>query len=414
MAEKLKNLLLLTLLLLMGLLLVATFWVSARGAGGQFDLLQSTEDLGGVQDAPVSPAQPEVLALLAEQGIHLAESIGGYSQLWQQAEPVFQEAVGSAATPEALSEGAYRGLLKAPGVLLQYHTALPFYLFQAWGGSEQLRETPEIRGAALVVEGERVSLLLTDREGGRWKATTAASASEIRTLCENAPGVNAVLAENSRALASDEVLTTRVERFAALTVSEAEIAVKNELSQTMQALFGLNPYLTRVYPDADGSLVYVEGHGTVRLSPAGDLTYTGTGVELELNDGAALERHAEICRKTQDLLRRLWQQAGASGVLCLNSVELQNGSGTLRFGLQLEGVVLEKDRGDWATATVEQGRITGMTVSPRLLTAEASVQLLPGRQAETMLPQGQARLRVRLLEQGDGTMVPQRCRVTED
>lgn len=414
MAEKLKNFLLLALLLLMGLLLVATFWVSARGTGGQFDLLQSTEDLGGVQDAPVSPAQPEVLALLAEQGIHLAESIGGYSQLWQQAEPVFQEAVGSAATPEALSEGAYRELMKAPGVLLQYHTALPFYLFQAWGGSEQLRETPEIRGAALVVEGERVSLLLTDREGGRWKAATAASVAEIRTLCENAPGVNATLAENSRALASDEVLTTRVERFVALTVDKAEIAVKNELSQAMQSLFGLNAYLTRVYPDADGSLVYVEGHGTVRLSPTGDLVYAGGGVELELSDGTALERRAELCRKSQDLLRRLWQQAGASGVLCLNSVELQGDSGTLRFGLQMEGVVLEKSRGDWATVTVEQGKITGMTLSPRFLTAEASVQLMPGRQAETVLPQGQARLRVRLLEQNDGTMLPQRCRVTED
>jgi len=413
MAEKLKNLLLLSLLLLMGLLLVATFWVSARGAGGQFDLLQSAEDTGGTQDVPVSPAQPEVLALLADQGVHLAESIGGYSQLWQQAEPLFQEAVGSAATPEALSEEAYCALLKAPGVLLQYHTALPFYLFQAWGGSEQLRETPEIRGAALVVEEERVSLLLTDREGGRWKASTAASAAEIRTLCENVPGVNAVLAENSRALASDEVLTTRVERFAALTVTEAEIAVKNELSQTMQSLLGLNPYLTRVYPDADGSLVYVEGHGTVRLSPTGDLAYTGGGVELELNGGTALERRAELCRKAQDLLRRLWQQAGASGVLCLNSVELQEDSDTLRFGLQLEGVVLEKSRGDWATVTVENGRITGMTISPRLLTAEDSVQLLPGRQAETVLPQGRARLRVRLLEQKDGTMLPQRCRVTE-
>lgn len=414
MADKLKNLLLAVLLLLMGVLLVLTFWISARGAGGQFSLLQVKEEPDSTQDVPLSLVQPEVLALLAEKGVHLAESIGGYGLLWQQAEPVFQEAVGSAATPEPLPEAAYRGLLKAPGVLLQYHTALPFYLFQAWGGSEQLWEAPVVQSAALVLEEAGVVLLFTDENGSHWKALTAASAAEIQALCDNAPSVNAVLAGDSRALAADEVLTTRVERFSAVAVSEAEVAVKNEISQTMQSLFGLNPYLTRVYPDADGSLVYVEGHSTVRLSPEGDLVYAGAGIDLELSGTTELETRAEICQKVYDRLRRLWQQAGASGTLCLESQQWSEGGCVLRFGLQLEGVVLERSRGDWATVTVKDGRITGLNASPRLLTARESVQLLPGYQAATVLPQGSARLRVRLLEQADGSMLPQRCRVTED
>ena len=80
----------------------------------------------------------------------------------------------------------------------------------------------------------------------------------------------------------------------------------------------MNAYLTKVYQNTDGSLVYVESHSTISLSPAGDLTYTGAGgIDLELTAPEGPARQVELCQKVYDLLCRLWEQAGASGQLSL-------------------------------------------------------------------------------------------------
>ena len=415
MADKLKNLLLAVLLLLMAGLLALTFFVSIQGSRGGQRLLQTMDEGESLVIPNVSgaSAQPEVLAVLQPNGVFLADDGQSYDVLYRQMEPLWQEALGSAMALEAVDSGDYRALLQAPGILLQYHTAQPMYLLRAWSGSELTAEEMEVSGIALVGMQEQVLLLVTDLQGGRWKAQTSASYGELNSLCASVGSTNARLAGEHPILSADQVLTEKTGSFDTVRISAPDIAQRGELSQNLLSLFGMNAYLTKVYLTADDSLVYVEGHSTVSLSPGGDLAYSGTGIDLELSGGTELETRAEICRKVYDRLLRLWQQAGASGVLCLEAQEWNTGGCVLRFGLQLEGVVLEKSRGDWATVTVENGRITGMTISPRLLTAEDSVQLLPGRQAETVLPQGRARLRVRLLEQKDGTMLPQRCRVTE-
>lgn len=416
MGDRLKNGLLVILLAIMIVLLVLTFLVSVRGSSAGQQLLQPLEEQDGTAaEAPARVmAQPEVLTIIGEEGLYLTRDAQDYELLYQQTEPLFQEAVGSAGVLQQLTEEDYLAVLDTAGVLLQYHDAQPLWLLQAWGGSENLGGSVAVSAAAMVARDEQVALLLTDVTGGRWMAETAASLSELEALCQVGGSVNARFAGQSDAVAADTVLTTVVSRYPSLTVHQPELVTRGELSKSIQSLFGMNAYLTRVYQNTDGSLVYVESHSTISLAQNGDLTYTGTaGIGLELT-AAGEARQAELCWKVYDILNRLWEQAGASGTLSLEEASLTGDSGTLRFGLRVGALFPERSEGSWATVTVENGAITGLTAALRLLEEGEAVQLLPLYQAEAVLPRGRAALRVRLLEGEDGVLTPSVCRVTEE
>lgn len=416
MADKLKNLLLAVLLLIMAGLLALTFFVSIQGSQGGNRLLQSREESESLV-IPVSSspaAQPEELALLGAQGLFLARDGETYDQLYRQVEPLWQEALGSATALEPLATDAYLALLQAPGVLLQYHTAQPMYLLRAWSGSEHTAEELEVTGLALVGTQNEVLLLVTDRQGGRWQAQTAASYNELDSLCAAVDVSNGQLAGEHAFVPADQVLTWQAHSCAAVQTSAAEMTQRGELSQTLLSLFGMNAYLTKVYPTVDDSLVYVEGHSTVSLTPQGDLTYSGEGMDLELTAAAGTARQAEICGKVYDRMSLLWEQAGAGGTLSLETMQFEGDRGVLRFGLHLEGTYLERDEGHWATVTVENGRITGINAALRQLETGDSLRLLPTRQAAATLKEGRGVVRVRLLEQEAGLFVPQVCFVTEE
>lgn len=416
MADKLKNGLLVILLAVMIVLLVLTFLVSVRGSISGQQLLQPQEDKDGTLDeAPARVmAQPEVLTIMSQDGLYLTGDAWEYELLYQQTEPLFQEAVGSAGALRQLTEEEYLAALDSVGVLLQYHDAQPLWLLQAWGGSGNLSGSVEVSAAAITAYEGQVALLLTDGNGGRWMAETAASLSELEDLCETGGMVNARFAGQSDAVAADTVLTTVVGSYPTMTAQRPELVTKGELSKSVQSLFGMNAYLTRVYQNTDGSLVYVESHNTISLAQNGDLTYTGAnGIPLELTaDGEA--RQAELCWKVYDILNRLWEQAGASGTLSLEEASLTGDSGTLRFGLRVGALFPTRNEGSWATVTVEKGAVTGLTAALRRMEEGAFVQLLPLYQAEAVLPRGRAALRVRLLEGEDGLLTPSVCRVTKE
>lgn len=416
MAERLKNLLLTFLLLLMAVLLVLTFMLGIQGSHGGRRLLQSLEenDEFTSSGAACVVAYPEKMTLVGENGLFLAQDADDYGLLYQQAEPLWQEALGSAGGLQPLEEQDYLQQLKAPAVLLQYHAAQPLYLLRAWGGSESLQQDVAVTSLALTALEKQVVLLATDRSGKRWQAETAASHTDLESLCGDLPQSNGLFAGQHVVLAGDEVLTRGVSQFPVMECTVPELVRRGELSEAIQSLFGMNPYLTKVYPNADGSLVYVESHSTISLSPAGDFSYSGQGIPLELTAAGDTARQAEIGMQVYELLSHLWEQAGASGQLSLEKLQFEGNSGLLCFGLHLKGRFVERTGGYWATVTVEDGVVTGVSAALRQLDEISTTQLLPLYQAAATLKQGKGSLRVRLLEQQDGTMLPQVCFVTEE
>ena len=416
MAERLKNLLLAALLLVMVVLLALTFMLGIQGSHSGRRLLQSLEESDDFvyTGTAHAAAYPEKMALMGENGLYLAQTPAEYSQIYQQAEPLWQEALGSAGDLQPLEEQDYLQLLQAPAALMQYHAPQPLYLLRAWGGSERLQEECQAVSLGLTAQGDTVLLLVTDREGNRWKTETAAALAELEDLCGTLPGENSVFAGIHPVLAGDEILTRQVENFPLMACTAPELVRRGELSESIQSMFGMNPYLTKVYPNADGSLVYVESHSTISLSPEGDFSYSGEGIQLELTADGTVARQAEICRQVCERLEHLWQQAGASGQLSLEEVQFEGDRGVLRFGVHMDGQFVERIEGQWATVTLEEGVITGVTAALRQLDETGTTPLLPLYQAAATLKQGRGSLRVRLLEQLDGSLLPQVCFVTEE
>lgn len=420
MADRLKNLLLAVLLTLMVVLLGATFLLSMRNSQGGQRLLQAlrpVEKTGASQTAITAMAWPEKLAVLGEEGVFYAVSGEEYTQLYQQGEALCQEALGSANAPIQLTETEYRRLLQAPAILVEYHSGLPFFLLQAWSGSEELRTELTVRRFALTKTAFGVVLLLTDEKGSRWQAVTAASAAELEELCAQERQSNAILAKESYpGLAWDELLLTGAADLPGYSSLRPDIVEKGELSQQVQALFSMNAYLARVYQNSSGSLVYVEGRSTLSLGQEGELIYAGAeGADLEISAGQEPQRTVEICQKVCTLMRQVWSETGASGRLSLDSVRQENGRLLLSFALDVGGKFLEKD-GGWAQVTVEDGAVTGASAYLRRLEPEEHALLLPMTEAAGMLaalPHRQARLCIRMTA-GESGFAPGICRVTED
>lgn len=420
MADRLKNLLLAVLLTLMVVLLGATFLLSMRNSQGGQRLLQAlrpVEKTGASQTAITAMAWPEKLAVLGEEGVFYAASGEEYTQLYQQGEALCQEALGSANAPIQLTETEYRRLLQAPAILVEYHSGLPFFLLQAWSGSEELRTELTVRRFALTKTAFGVVLLLTDEKGSRWQAMTAASAAELEELCAQERQSNAILAKESYpGLAWDELLLTGAADLPGYSSLRPDIVEKGELSQQVQALFSMNAYLARVYQNSSGSLVYVEGRSTLSLGQEGELIYAGAeGADLEISAGQEPQRTVEICQKVCTLMRQVWSETGASGRLSLDSVRQENGRLLLSFALDVGGKFLEKD-GGWAQVTVEDGAVTGASAYLRRLEPEEHALLLPMTEAAGMLaalPHRQARLCLRMTA-GESGFAPGICRVTED
>lgn len=420
MRERLKNLLLAALLLLMVVLLGVTMLLSMRNSQGGKRLMQAFQPAQEVSSGKLNitvMAWPEKLAVLSEAGVYYAADGEGYALLYQQGEAVCLEALGSADVPQTLTEREYQAMLKAPAIIAEYHNALPLYLLQAWGGGEELREGQMVRRFALVKTQEGVGLLLTDEEGNRWYAKTAASAAELEELCAQPWQNNAELAENQfSGLMWDELLLSGATTLQGYEEQQPDIVEKGELSQQVQKLFSMNPYLARVYQNSSGSLVYVEGRSTLSLSPDGELIYAGAeGADLELSEEQEPQRTAEICQKVCTLIREVWGETGAFGRLNLDSVRQENGQTVLTFALDMDGRFLEREE-SWAQVTVEDGVLIGASVSLRQMETQESTVLLPMRQAAGILQESKGkkvRLCIRMVQQ-QTQFVPGICRVAED
>lgn len=418
MTERMKNALLAVLLALMLLLTGATmFWSMRTSRSAGLRSAETDGEAGGLRLSAVQTAvYPEQLTVFCQNGIFRPVEKIDYDLLYQQIEPFYLEALGSAGKLTALEERPYLRRMKPPAVLVQFHAPQPLALLRIWSGGAETGEALLIRQVILVKEEESVIALFTDEAGGRWQSETAASVEELETICGGGWESNAVLTgADYPSLAADEVLIDSVISVRTIYAGMTEFARKRELPQSVLTVFGMNAYLSKVYPDAGGNLVYVEGRSTVRVSDEGDLHYTGEA-DLDLSVGYGPGMEAEACRKIAYLLEELWSLTGAGGNLSLEELRREaDGALALRFGLAEGGLFLERRDGLWAAAVVRDGMLTELMASPRMLEYGDSSLLMPMRLAAGALPEGRARLCIRLLERENaGAFEPVICRVTED
>lgn len=304
------------------------------------------------------------------------------SELLQEVVPLFQEALGSAASLGTADDVALREALNAPGLYLELTGGpLPLEAAAAWLGEEAPFQQ-DVRSMALTAEGEGgASLFLMDAAGTITRCATALPVSALRSSCEKVSPNGSYFAYETGyiTLAPYTVLTSQT---AALPDISAERPAGYSAYNLLTAL-DFNAHTLSRYTESGGAEVVEESPRTLRIGPDGSVSFISRGT-------IASGLYRASGQGLREVLAAGWRLASAlsggtgSSPLFLRSAEEREGGWILRFRYQVDGVpVFFSDGGDALTVTFQDGAVTSFTYRCRFY-APAEEEPAP------MLPAGMA------------------------
>ena len=116
-------------------------------------------------------------------------------------------------------------------------------------------------------------------------------------------------------------------------------------------IFGVNKNSVRSYTEADGTLVYVENNGILKITPDGIMTFTATGNGIHIANGSAAS-------KTLAFIDSVNSNIDTSADVCLTSLNFSDTSEHFEFDYMLEGYPVKFDGISAISATVQNGYLT--------------------------------------------------------
>lgn len=310
---------------------------------------------------------------------------GAEDETLQEAIPLFQEALGSAAPLGSAEDTALREALNHPGLYLELTGGpLPLEAVAAWLGEDAPFQS-NVRSMALTAEGdEGASLFLLDGEGGILRCSTALPVSALRASCEKfSPNGSYFAYETGYAsLAPYTVLLPKVAPPPDVT---AERPAGYSAYNLLTAL-DFNAHTLSRYTESSGAEVVEESPRTLRIGPNGNVSFISRGniaSPLYRASGPGLR---EVLAAGGRLATALAGGTGSSPLFLRSAEETGNGW-ILRFRYQVDGVpVYFSDGSDALTITFQEGTVTGFTYRCRAYTPaeEAPAALLPAGMAQAI------------------------------
>ncbi len=116
-------------------------------------------------------------------------------------------------------------------------------------------------------------------------------------------------------------------------------------------IFGVNKNSVRSYTEADGTLVYVENNGILKITPDGLLTFTATGNGIYLSRGSAPSKALGFIESVNGNIETYAD-------VCLKSLSFSENTEHFEFDYMLEGYPVKFDGIPAISATVQNGYLT--------------------------------------------------------
>lgn len=248
--------------------------------------MQGGQDYAG-QKEYTAAADPLSMVLTPESGAHcgVMYSADALYNYYDRYSATLAEALGSSGEPEEISEEEWRAALNETGVFFDFYCDFQLSSLAIWLGTE-------INGSAAGHTARRICLSLDEGQvwlnyirsrdrGGYYRCSTSVSAGEFAArVAESVPNGAEFAFELSPAYDALDPYTVLVQDTISLGAIAGENSMRSMDSEALYAAFGLNSYLASTYPEADGTLVSVEGEATLRLGVDGELKFS-----LKLLDG---------------------------------------------------------------------------------------------------------------------------------
>ena len=255
---------------------------------------------------PLGAVQPLAAVVNLGGGEHCGAAYDAerVTEIFRRFSADFGEALGSAGAPEPITEEQFRVCLNSSGVYLRFYCPQPLELLSVWLGAE-IGGNAVLHSAELLclcVDGSEALLCYRTEEKEYYSCTTAVSAERLRSRTAEFSGDGVQFAFENELLQGGDGCAVLC--GGSRSVSDVRCTVpqpgKTETDTLLRSV-GMNSYVTGSYAEADGTVVYIDEEGTLRLSPAGSLNYRcpeypGSAETQTLTEAVALAwQTAETC-----------------------------------------------------------------------------------------------------------------------
>ena len=419
MKEKLKSVLIILMLLSAGALFYVSVTLDMDTKFSPIEGILTFFKKGSVQDntegvIKTPAALPQQLAVSQNGGLYIAADADSFDQLWQQASPVYAEALGSMGDVQAINEDTCRDYFEQSLLYISYHQAFPIYMLESWAGFQPA--ALDMTASVLIVaeKGGKVWVVFQDSVSGQWyQAPTAASKDRLADLAggRKANGLFAYKDEAYQNFWTYSPVLLISSNQAAFQISDVSYANSTETVHSLLGSFSMNPYLAQVYQDNSGAIVYVDSYRSLRLSKDGSLAFSaqsGGGIPITISESAG-QRYEQVqtVEQCRVFLANIWQLMGASGQLSLSSLSIETDTLTLSFELRVNNLFINENTVS-AYLTVKDGKITQVILHPRRLDPSGQTAVLPYRLGAVAAARADLYPQV-IYEEDAGTLIPKLC-----
>ena len=307
-------------------------------------------------DGYAPAASPYCIVVTPQDGAHSAVmySAEELDDTYGRFSAMLGEALGSSHDAQAVSEEQWRSALGGRGVYFDFYNDFLLSTYAIWLGTT-------MTGEASGHTARRICLAIEDGEVALYYIRPRANDGRYYFRCDTALPADALAAQLGTAVPNGaEFCFERgagyelIDPYFVMTADTPQVysaSAHNSLSDLGEAeamaAFGMNSYLAQSYPEADGTLIWVDGDATIRIGTDGTLYYSSRqpepGEEARLGPAAAIEFGRSIVEQTLGSV-----SGDASLQLSYMWFDEATESYLLRFNYELNGLPVELQGGQSA------------------------------------------------------------------
>ncbi len=238
-------------------------------------------------------------------------------------------------------------------VLLDYFGNVPVGAVCTWLGTDAQSNSYSGRYYMLSTEERNVRLYVKNPGINKvYSVSTSVSSEELMSLAAGVSAPDAILAGNSdvkdfEAISPETVISSATSKPPVISAYNTYEAFSASVAEGCLAAFSLSDVSPGTYSEADGTQVYIADMVTMKISPAGLVSYTDPREEADETIGISVEHKGEralLSEKTEaarSLAATLASKLPGSGGIYLMSA-LENGDeAEIVFGRHINGIPVD-------------------------------------------------------------------------
>ncbi len=316
----------------------------------------------GDSDTIEPAAYPVKMAVRQETGVYgLQYSANNMQEMWRQTEDLWSAAFSSLTPLTATTIEAYREALQQPMLFAEFDGSVPLSLIAGWLGTEVPQNGEDCACGGLLISKEgnnSYRLYVRDAaDGSIVSGRTDLSDAVFSSMAAAFTANDCTLAAETDTMVSPDTLQfTQAQSFDAVTFqpySGSMLPLLDALQMDGQAA------QETVYQVNDGTMVYVDGDATVRVTPNSVLSYRSeTGIrayEENLRESDARQRCAQLGHVLSTALLEGMNSGGDAHLI--KAYEDKQQRYVTVFALHIDGVPVDNELGYFARYVFEDGEM---------------------------------------------------------